>query len=240
MRVSQGRSSRRWNPSGRTFETGGSHPVTNEIVGVCGDAKYYRVRKSVEPAFYTPYWQQGDGMHYATFAISTRLDAQALVPSLRDAMRQVDPNLPMLDLRTQDEQIAANLRQERIFRNAHQQIGLLALVLACVGIYGIMSYAVVQRTREIGVRLALGAIPRQVWAMVLREAWISITGIAIGLGAAFLLARLIRSMLYGVTAYDPITLSGAALLLLIVAMGASWIPARRAASVQPVEALRHE
>ncbi len=229
------------NPIGRTFETGGSHPVTNEIVGVCGDAKYYRVRKSVEPTFYTPYWQQGDGMHYATFAISTRLDAQALVPSLRDAMRQVDPNLPMLDLRTQDEQIAANLRQERIFATLTSGFGLLALVLACVGIYGIMSYAVVQRTREIGVRLALGAIPRQVWAMVLREAsWISITGIAIGLGAAFLLARLIRSMLYGVTAYDPITLSGAALLLLIVAMGASWIPARRAASVQPVEALRHE
>jgi predicted permease len=229
------------NPIGRTFETGGSHPVTNEIVGVCGDAKYYRVRKSVEPTYYTPYWQQGDGMHYATFAISTRLDAQALVPSLRDAMRQVDPNLPMLDVRTQDEQIAANLRQERIFATLTSGFGLLALVLACVGIYGIMSYAVVQRTREIGVRLAMGAIPRQVWAMVLREAsWISITGIAIGLGAAFLLARLIRSMLYGVTAYDPITLSGAALLLLIVALGASWIPARRAASVQPVEALRQE
>jgi predicted permease len=229
------------NPIGRTFEAGGNHPITIQIVGVCGDAKYYRVRKSVEPTYYTPYWQEDDGIHYATFAISTKLDRQALLPSLRDAMRQVDSNLPMLDVRTQDEQIAANLRQERIFATLTSGFGGLALVLACVGIYGIVSYAVVQRTSEIGVRLALGAIPRQIWAMVLREAcWMSAVGIAIGLGAAFLLARFIQSMLYGVTASDPLTLSGAAVLLLIVALGASWIPARRAASVQPMEALRHD
>ncbi|HVU46148.1 MAG TPA: ABC transporter permease [Terracidiphilus sp.] len=229
------------NPIGRTFETGGHHPYTVQIVGVCGDARYYRVRKSVEPTFYTPYWQQDDGMHEATFAIATPLDGQALLPSLRDAMRQVDPNLPILDVRTQDEQIAANLRQERIFAALTSGFGVLALTLACVGIYGIMAYTVVQRTSEIGVRLALGAIPRQVLQMVLREAsQMSILGIAIGLGASFALARFIRAMLYGITPFDPLTLSGACMVLLLVALGASWIPARHAAGVQPIEALRHE
>ena len=228
-------------PIGRTFEVGFNHPYTVQIVGVCGDAKYYRVRQAVEPIFYAPYWQKDDGMYQATFAIATPLAGQALLPSLRDAMRQVDPNLPMLDVRTQDEQIAANLQQERIFATLTGGFGVLALILACVGVYGIMAYAVVQRTNEIGLRLALGAIPRQVWRMVLREAsWISAVGIAIGLGAAFVLARFIRSMLYGVTASDPLTLSGAALLLLIVALGASYIPARRAMKTDPMVALRYE
>jgi ABC-type antimicrobial peptide transport system permease subunit len=147
----------------------------------------------------------------------------------------------MLDVRTQDEQISANLQQERIFAGLTSGFGVLALILACVGIYGIMAYAVVQRTSEIGLRLALGAIPGQVWVMVLREAsWMSATGIAIGLGAAFVLARFVRSMLYGVTASDPLTFSGTALLLLIIALGAAWIPARRAAKIDPMVALRYE
>jgi hypothetical protein len=168
-------------PIGRTFEAGLHHPYTVQIVGVCTDAKYYRVREAVEPTFYAPYWQKDDGMREATFAIATTMEAQALLPSLRDAMRQVDPNLPMLDVRTQDEQIAANLRQERIFAILTSGFGVLALTLACVGIYGIMAYAVVLRTSEIGVRLALGAIPRQVLEMILREASrMSIAGIALG------------------------------------------------------------
>ncbi|HEX7892572.1 MAG TPA: ABC transporter permease [Terriglobales bacterium] len=228
-------------PIGRTFEAGLNHPYTLQIVGVCADAKYQGVRQPVGPTFYAPYWQKNDGMHAATFAVATSLAGQALLPSLRDAMRQVDPNLPMLDVRTQDEQIAANLQQERIFAALTSGFGVLALILACLGVYGIMAYAVVQRTSEIGVRLALGAIPGQVWAMVLREAsWISAAGIAVGLGAAFVLARFVRSMLYGVTPSDPLTFSGTALLLLVVALGAAWIPARRAANVDPMVALRDE
>ncbi|HZP07295.1 MAG TPA: ABC transporter permease [Terracidiphilus sp.] len=229
------------NPVGRTFEEGLNNPETVEIVGVCGDAKYFRVRKDVEPTYYRPYWQRDNGLHQVTFAVATGLDERALLPSLRDAMRQVDPNLPMLDVRTQDEQIAANLRQERIFAILTSGFGVLALTLACVGIYGIMAYSVVQRTSEIGVRLALGAVPRQVLGMVLHEASrMSVAGIVIGLGASLGLARFVRSMLYGVTASDPLTLSSGALILLLVALGASWIPARRAASIQPMQALRHE
>lgn len=229
------------NPIGRTFEAGWYHPETIEIVGVCADVKYYRVRAAVEPTYYTPYWQKDDGNNRATFAIATDLEGHALLLSLRDAVHQIDPNLPVLNVRTQDEQISANLRQERIFAILTGGFGVLALVLACIGIYGIMAYTVVQRTSEIGVRLALGAIPRQVLVMILQEgSWISSAGIAVGLGTSFLLARFIRSMLYGVGATDPLTLSGAILLLLLVALGASWIPARRAAHVQPIEALRHE
>jgi predicted permease len=229
------------NPVGKTFEAGFPHPYTVQIVGVCGDARYYRVREEVEPTYYEPYWQESDGVHRATFAISTPLAGQALLPSLRDAMRQVDAKLPMLDVRTQDEQIAANLQKERIFAALTSGFGVLALMLACIGVYGIMAYTVVQRTSEIGVRLALGAVPGQVLRMILREAsWMSLAGIAIGLAASLGLARFVRSMLYGITASDPLTLAGAVLILLLVALGASWIPARRAASVEPMEALRHE
>ena len=229
------------NPIGKTFEEGRNHPVTIEIVGVCADARYHHVRAEAEPTYYTPYWQKEDGVHDATFAIRTSVAGEALLPTLRDAVRQVDANLPMLDVRTQDEQIAANLRQERLFATLTSGFGVLALVLACVGVYGVMAYSVARRTSEIGIRLALGAIPRQVLEMVLREASsLSAAGIAIGFTASFLLARLVRSMLYSVAPYDPLTFSGAALLLLLVALGASWIPARRAASIQPVEALRHE
>ena len=229
------------NPIGKTFQTGGRHPFTVEIVGVCGDARYYRVRKEVQPTFYTPYWQVDEGVHDATFAISTQLDGHALLPSLRDAIRQIDTNLPMLDVRTQDEQIAANLRQERIFAVLSSGFGVLALALACVGIYGIMAYSVANRRNEIGIRLALGAQPRQVRTMILREStWLSVAGIVAGVGTALFLTRLVKSMLYGIQPNDPLTISCGVLLLLAVALAASWIPARRAARVQPMDALRHE
>jgi predicted permease len=229
------------NPIGKTFQAGLHHPVTVQIVGICGDAKYYSVRKAVQPTFYMPYWQEDSGIRQATFAIFTPLPGQALLPSLRDAVRQVDSNLPILNVRTQDEQIAANLQGERVITGLTSAFGALALVLAAIGIYGIMAYSVAQRTSEIGVRLALGAVPEQVLTMILREAArISIAGIVIGLCASVMLAQFLRSLLYGVKAYDPLTLSGAALVFLIIALGASWIPARRAASVQPMEALRHE
>jgi ABC-type antimicrobial peptide transport system permease subunit len=118
---------------------------------------------------------------------------------------------------------------------------MLALALASVGIYGVMAYSVANRTNEIGIRLALGAQPRQVLTMILREAtWVSLAGIAVGLAAALVLARLIKSMLYGLQPADPVSLISGAVLLIAVGLAASWLPARRAASVQPMEALRHE
>jgi predicted permease len=228
------------NPIGKTFEEGRNHPVTIEIVGVCADARYYRVRKEVEPTYYKPYWQN-DGLEEATFVVRTSLAGEALLLSLRDAVRQVDPNLPLLDVRTQDEQIAANLRQERIFATLTTGFGVLAIVLACVGVYGVMAYSVTQRTNEIGIRMALGARPGRVLWMVLGEAtWVVLIGVVAGIGAALMLARAIAAMLYGLKPWDPVTFVMSSVLLILAALGSSWIPARRAARAEPMTTLRHE
>jgi ABC-type antimicrobial peptide transport system permease subunit len=176
-----------------------------------------------------------------TYEIRTQMTPESLAPALRRAIQSIDPDLPIEDMRTQREQIDATMQQERIFAAFTTGFAFLALLLACVGVYGTMAYAVAQRTNEIGIRLALGAKPGQVLAMVLREAtWISAAGIAAGLGAALLLSRLVKSMLYGLQAGDPASLAGGVLLLGMVALAASWIPAQRAAGVQPMDALRHE
>jgi ABC-type antimicrobial peptide transport system permease subunit len=187
-----------------------------------------------------PYVQQPQlgGM---TYAIRTRLSPGQLAPELRRVVEQEDRDLPVIDIRTQKEQIDATLQMERVFATLTSGFGLLALALACVGIYGIMAYTVAQRTNEIGIRLALGAQPGQVRGMILREStWLAVAGIVAGTGAALGLTRLVKSMLYGIQPWDPATITGGVLILLSVALAASWIPARRAASVQPMEALRHE
>ena len=231
----------RLNPVGRTFEAGWHDPIRIEIVGVCGDAKYDRVRKDPEPTYYVPYWQNKNGVQQATFALATRLDAKTLAPTLRQAVQSVDRNLPVLDVRTQDEQIAASMQHERIFAKLTAAFGALALILACIGIYGIMAWTVSRRTLEIGIRIAVGAPSEQVQAMVLREAaWMTSLGVAAGVGGALALGRVVASLLYGLKAWDPATFAGSATMLILVALGASWIPARRAAGVDPIRALRHE
>jgi ABC-type antimicrobial peptide transport system permease subunit len=156
-------------------------------------------------------------------------------------VQSVDPDLPIIDVRTQREQINATMQMERLFAALTAGFGVLALALACVGIYGIMAYSVANRRNEIGIRLALGAQPGQVRSMILRESTsLAVTGIVVGAVAALALTRLVKSMLYGIQPYDPATMAGGVLILLAVALAASWIPARRAAGVQPMEALRHE
>jgi predicted permease len=229
------------NPVGQTFTTGFGDTIQVEIVGVVGDAKYYQLREVVKPTFYFPYEQETHGMSDATFAVSTRVSGSALLPSLRDAVHAVDRNLPLLDVRTQDEQIAASLQQERIFANLTGGFGVLALALACIGIYGIMAYSVSRRTNEIGIRMALGAQPGRVLRMVMGEAWwMTLIGVVAGMSGALALGRVIGSMLYGLKAWDPATLAASAGLLIGVALAASWIPARRASGVDPMRALRHE
>lgn len=233
------------NPIGKLFRTfeqpdGQARQTWIRIVGICGDARYSSLREEPPPQFYLPYVQQQEvgGM---TYQIRTTLSPAALAPILLRTVQSVDRDLPVTDLRTQREQIDATLTIERTLAALASGFGLLALALACVGIYGVMAYSVAQRTNEIGIRLALGAEPTRVRRMILREsATLTIAGVVVGLIAALLLARLVKSMLYGITPYDPVTLSGGVALLLSVALAASWIPARRAASVQPMQALRHE
>jgi predicted permease len=211
-----------------------------EIVGICGDTRYTDMRSEPPPQFFLPYVQQPSvgGM---TYEFRTAMEPGEIIPALRQVVRQVDPDLAMLRVRTQDQQIQATLQEESTFVTLTSGFGLLALVLASVGIYGIMAYSVANRRNEIGIRLALGAQPGQVRAMILREStWLAAAGIVTGMAAALSLTRLVKSMLYGIEPYDPSTLTAGVLILLAVALAAGWIPARRAAGVQPMEALRHE
>jgi len=237
------------NPVGKRFSTsahdsdGHAGKLANqwiEIVGVCADTRYASLREEPPPQFFLPYVQQSEigGM---TYEIHTRLAPGAIAPVLRKVVQQVDPDLPLVNVRTQEQQIQADLEQERVFVTLTSGFGLLALALACVGIYGIMAYSVANRRNEIGIRMALGAQPGQVRGMILREStWLAFAGIILGVGAAALLTRLVKSMLYGIQPNDPATILGSVAILLTVALAASWIPARRAARVQPMEALRHE
>jgi len=229
------------NPIGKTFTSGIPHSVPTEIVGVVADTKYTSVRQEPPATFYEPYVQLDNLESGVTYEVHTHMKTAAIVPMLRNAIQSVDKNLPLMDIRTQQEQIDDTTMQERIFAALTGGFGVLAVVLACIGIYGIMAYTVSRRTNEIGIRMALGAQAGQVLRMILVEASsLTIVGVLAGLGIAAAMGRLVTSMLFGLTSWDPLTLVTAALLLVSVALGASWIPARRAAHVDPIKALRHE
>ena len=226
------------NPIGRTFLSNKKHI---EIIGISGDTRYADLRDDPPATFYTLYRQQSKSEPSMTFEISTNIEPSAVVTVLRDAVASVDKDLPLLNIRTQDAQISDRTRQERIFVSLTSGFGLLALILACIGVYGVMAYSVSQRTHEIGIRMALGADPERVRRMVLREAtWVVALGILAGVCGALALGRVIASLLYGIKAWDPATFAGSAAMLMVVALGASWIPAWRAARVDPMRALRHE
>jgi len=228
------------NPVGKRFTSNGDSKSWIQIVGDCADTRYANLRDPSPPQFFMPYVQQAQ-LFGLTYAIRTQLSPAELVPALRQVVRQADRDLPIIDIRTQREQIDANMQMERTFAALTTGFGVLALALACVGIYGIMAYSVAQRTNEIGIRLVLGAQPAQVRKMIMTEsAGLVLVGIGAGAATALLLTRLVRSMLYGIQPWDPVTLSLGILLLLAATMAATWIPARRAAGVQPMEALRHE
>jgi predicted permease len=211
-----------------------------EIVGVCGDTLYEDLHDTPTPQLFIPYAQQAQ-VRRLTYMIRTELPSETIVPALRKILHAADPALPLVRVRTQQTQIDEDLADERLLVSLSSIFGVLALVLASVGIYGVMALSVAQRTREIGIRMALGAIPRQILAMVLREASsLSVIAIAAGVGASILSARFMKSVLFGIASSDPVTRWSAAGLLLIVALGASWIPARRASRVQPMDALRRE
>ena len=214
--------------------------TTYQIVGVCGDARFDRVRSPVPPTFYKPLSQVRDPRNM-TFEIKTAANETSIIKSVRDIVQSIDKELPIFDIRTQTEQIDATLSRERLFAALTSGFGLLALVLAAVGIYGIMAYGVARRTSEIGVRMALGAQRRQVLTMILREsALLAAAGVAIGIGAAVGMTRYIASMLYGLQPSDPLSFASAVVLLLAIAMLAGWWPARKASRLDPMAALRHE
>jgi len=228
------------NPVGKEFKTGDDSAGWVRIVGICADNRYASLRDDPPAQFLMPYRQQPEAGGL-TYELRTSLDPAALAPALRATVRKIDPDLPIVDIRTEQEQIDSSMQNERVFASLSAGFGVLALALACVGIYGIMAYTVANRRNEIGIRLALGAQPGQVQRMILGEStWLAGVGIVVGVGAALLLTRLVKSMLYGIQPNDLPTVATGASILLVIALASSWIPARRAAGVQPMEALRHE
>ncbi|MGA8103056.1 MAG: ABC transporter permease [Candidatus Acidiferrales bacterium] len=229
------------NPLGKRFGEGpgdANRPASPgyEIIGVVRDAKYNDLRREIHPTTYTP--QDGGG---ASFELRMAADPQVILPAIRKVVAQVNPNLPLFNVITESEQIDRLLFQERLVARLSGFFALLALVLACVGLYGLLSYEVSRRTREIGIRVALGARPERVLKLVLRQGIaLALAGAAMGIGVALGVTRYLASMLYDVHANDPLTMVAVAVLLTLVALAACYIPARRAMRVDPMVALRHE
>jgi predicted permease len=228
------------NPVGRRFSFGGEESEEKiEIVGIVRDAKYTSLRQQMQPTLYTPYVQETPGQ--VNFAVRTAGDVLALTPSIREAVRDVDSNLPLFDVKTQGQRSEESARQERLFARLSSFFSIVATTLACIGLYGVMSYGVARRTNEIGIRMALGATAPRVMQMVMREAMLVVViGVLIGLAAAVATARLIASMLFELAPNDPVTIAGASLLMILVASLAGYLPARRASRVDPMIALRYE
>jgi predicted permease len=207
-----------------------------QIVGVVADAKYDSLRREVMPTFYFP-TIGGD----ASFELRTAIDPLGMVPSVRNMVSHENENLALFRISTQSQAIDRQLWSERITAQLSAFFGLLALVLACLGLYGLLSYEVTRRTREIGIRMAVGAQSHDVVGLVLTKAMgLIVAGAIAGIAVAMGVTRFLASFLFGVKAGDPITMAGVAALLVLVALAACYIPARRATKVDPLVALRYE
>jgi len=229
-------------PIGRHIGFGGN-PGTKtpiEIVGVVRDSKYTGVRDDIQRTVFFPLYEQRTAPSIVVY-VRTTGDPSAAFAAAQRTMHDLDSNVPVYNLRTLERQIDRSLLVERFIATLSTAFGALATLLAVIGLYGVMAYTVARRTREIGVRMALGAVEGDVVWLVMREVLVLVgTGVAIGLAAAWGLTRVVGSVLYGVSASDPLTIAGAAAVLAAVALAAGYLPARRATRVNPVLALRYE
>jgi predicted permease len=219
---------------------GGNHPTLDrEIVGLAADVRT-NVREPAKPALYYPYaqWKQPERLMYYVRAAGVET---ALGQAIRAAVRDEDPNVPVAVLQPITVRIDDTMYSERLLAMLSTAFGALATLLAAIGLYGVVAYAVTRRTAEIGVRMALGALPGDVLRMVLAEAGkLALAGIVVGVAAALALSRLVQAQLFGVQAADPRILIGAAVFLAAVAMAAAFMPGRRASRISPVQALKYE
>jgi predicted permease len=212
---------------------------SREIIGVLRDAKYNSLRDAAVPTMYSPYLQRPQGS--ATFEIRTTGDPLASIAAVRDAVRQVDPNIPLINVTTQLQEIERRFVQEKVLAQAYAVFGGLALLVAAVGLFGVMSYNVARRTNEIGIRMALGARSHDVLRLVMSESMaLVVVGLVIGAGAAIAMSRLIASLLFGLAPTDPLAMAGAMSVMLIVSALAGYLPARHAAQVDPMTVLRDQ
>jgi predicted permease len=235
------------NPVGKRFTFDSNKPAEVEVVGLVRDAKYTRQRDDTPPTAYLPWLQELRSMSGATFAVRTAGEPGEIISAIRQALREVDGNLPLNSVRTQVEQAEETLVMERLFARLLSLFGLVAQLLASIGLYGVLAYSVAQRTHEIGIRMALGASRGEVKKMLLKQGLtLTLLGVGVGLAGAYVLTRYLESamnlagMLYGVRLTDPLTYGVISLVLILVAFVACWIPAQRATKVDPMIALRYE
>jgi predicted permease len=218
----------------------GSDSLNIEIVGLVKDAKYSEVKQVIPPVFVIPYRQMG-GVGSNNFYVRSALPMEQIFPAIRQVMRKLDPALPIEGLKSVPHQVKENVFLDRMISTMSAAFAFLATLLAAIGLYGVLAYSVAQRTREIGVRMALGADAGRVRAMVLRQVgFMTLVGGVIGIAGAYGLGRAAKSQLYQLEGHDPVVFAVAALLLTAVAFSAGLLPALRASKIDPMHALRYE
>lgn len=210
-----------------------------EIVGLVQNAKYAAIKQEIPPLFFMPYRQEGPGL--STFYVRGAMETEKLLSIVRPVIATIDPNLPVENLRTMDQTVTDDMAADRIVTILSAAFAFVATLLASVGLYGVLAYTVVQRTRELGVRMALGATPGDVRRMVLRQVGLmTVVGCVAGLAAAIGFGQLAQSLLFEIKGYDPVVLVSSAVVLVLVAICAGLVPAHRASRLDPMRALRYE
>ncbi|MCX6611724.1 MAG: FtsX-like permease family protein [Acidobacteria bacterium] len=217
---------------------GGKHDI--EIIGVAKDVKYSEVKDAIPALFYTPY-RQDPKIGSANVYIATAIPIDQVLPAVRRLVSELDPNLPMEDVKTMEGQVRENIGLDRMISTLSGAFAALATLLAAVGLYGVLAFTVARRTREIGIRLAIGADAAKIRNMVMKEvAWMVGIGIVFGLPAAYVLTQYAESLLYEIKGNDLTVFASGVLLISAVSFLAGYLPARKAMQIEPLEALRYE
>ena len=228
------------NPIGRRFRFGRSKTFDIEIVGVVKDARHGNLKEKIWRQAYLPY-AQNDSLGELTYYVRAGMDPAALGGVIRREVSRLDAAMPVAEMRTLDTQIDRLITTERLVAGLAMAFGVLATMLAALGLYGVMAFMVARRTREIGIRMALGALRGNVLWLVMREvALVTGVGIAVGLPLAYGAGHLVQAQLFGVQAWDLAALAGATLIIAMAAALAGFLPARRATAIDPINALRYE
>jgi putative ABC transport system permease protein len=227
------------NAIGKRFQVGGENSVLIEVAGIVGDVRGVSLNKNPSLTVYVPYWQRF--YNEASLAVKTTMNPASAASAIRAAIREIDPEMPVPAFRTMEDIVTESMAQQRFQMSLVLLFAVAATLLASLGIYGVVSYSVAQRTNEMGIRIALGARPGSITRMVLRQGLLPVAaGLAAGMVASVALGRILGSLLFGVSASDPITICAAVALLSAVALAATYVPAYRATHVDPVTALRYE